>query len=492
MSRTEGDLSAKVSQLWLQKYLAPEERADIAALSVFGGSFDAAAASAVMGPTGRDAKRLMLDLHSLAIISRLPNQSSRSAQAVRYTMHPLIREFAAQLLAQHAQEVQVAVRVRFVAHIFSRGNQFQKLKVDSSTLAAALELLSDESSNFSELPIVLSDKQVADISKVTALLCNEQGRALFDRGQLQLAEAYHMQALEIAERRLEADAPEIAEISHDLALLLWRRGFLDGAERHIKRALEIRKQHAEPGKYSAEVVSSMERLAVVLSSRAAQEQLFEAEDLYRTVLRMQQDELGEYAPSVATTCNNLATMLERQGKTKEAEELFLQALTIHQRSGHDVSANLAVAFIQNNLASIAAKRGELSEAQEKFRQVISITEAALGKDHINLVNVYNNLARSLQDEGKLEKVPELLQNALRIQQMCLGSRHPSVAQMCRDLADVLQQLKKLRDAEKYFRQLQESIIAKRSKHTKPSRTKKLNAPAGVFCDNKWTHARLSA
>ena len=32
-------------------------------------------------------------------------------------------------------------------------------------------------------------------------------------------------------------------------------------------------------------------------------------------------------------------------------------------------------------------------------------------------------------------------------------------------------------------QLRESIIVKRSRHTKPRRTKKLNAPAGVFCDN---------
>jgi tetratricopeptide (TPR) repeat protein len=62
----------------------------------------------------------------------------------------------------------------------------------------------------------------------------------------------------------------------------------------------------------------------------------EAEPLYQQALALRQKLLGDDHPDVATSLNNLALLYYSQGKYKEAEPLYQQALNIfEQRLGID-------------------------------------------------------------------------------------------------------------------------------------------------------------
>jgi len=99
---------------------------------------------------------------------------------------------------------------------------------------------------------------------------------------------------------------------------------------------------------------------------------------------------GETHPNVATICNNLAELYEKQNRLEEAETLLLKAIQIDRKA---LSANHpSLGTDLNNLAELYYKQNRLEAAEPLFLEAIALGKKALPPDHPYLGTFSHNLA----------------------------------------------------------------------------------------------------
>ena len=103
------------------------------------------------------------------------------------------------------------------------------------------------------------------------------------------------------------------------------------------RVFHLRKTEKMLGKEHPSTLTSMNNLALVLSSQGKYEK---AEEMHRQALALEGRMLGKEHPDTLGSMNNLTEMLSRQDKYEKIEEMHEQALTkkkiIEKKSIHKV------------------------------------------------------------------------------------------------------------------------------------------------------------
>jgi tetratricopeptide (TPR) repeat protein len=85
----------------------------------------------------------------------------------------------------------------------------------------------------------------------------------------------------------------------------------------------------------------------------------------------------------------LAGLYYSQGKYKEAEPLYQQALALRQKLLGDDHPDVAQSL--NNLAGLYDSQGKYNEAEPLYQQALNIFEQRLGVDHPHTIIVRGNL-----------------------------------------------------------------------------------------------------
>ncbi len=143
---------------------------------------------------------------------------------------------------------------------------------------------------------------------------NKRGTAAYQVGDLPTATAAFEEALQLLERTLGVDHPDVATALNNLALL-----------------------HYTQGNYAA------------------------AEPLYRRSLAIDEKTLGADHPSVATDLNNLALLYKKQGNVEAAAPLLKRALAIKERAFDPGHPSLVTGL--RNYASLLRALGRIEEAE---------------------------------------------------------------------------------------------------------------------------------
>ncbi len=134
---------------------------------------------------------------------------------------------------------------------------------------------------------------------------------------------------------------------------------------------------------------------------------------------------GTQSAAYATQLNNLAGVIDAQGRFAEAEELYQQALAIDRATigeGHpDYATDL------NNLAGVIDAQGRFVEAEELYQQALAIDRATIGEGHPDYAIHLNNLAGVIEAQGRFAEAEEFYQQALQILEDTLPSDHPHIA-----------------------------------------------------------------
>jgi tetratricopeptide (TPR) repeat protein len=171
--------------------------------------------------------------------------------------------------------------------------------------------------------------------------------------------------------------------------------------------------------------------------------------LYQQVENDLEAELGPDHPVVAESLNDLAELLDAQGKYPEAEPLLRRALAIREKAfgleHRDVAQSLC------NLANLLHERGKYDEAEPLARRALAIHEKVLGPEHPDLATELNNLAMLLQSLDKYVEAEPLLGRALAIREKVFGPEHPLVAMSVNNSALLLYNLGRYAEAESLFR-----------------------------------------
>ncbi len=100
--------------------------------------------------------------------------------------------------------------------------------------------------------------------------------------------------------------------------------------------------------------------------------------LYERALRIFKDTLGPH-PATAETMSNMGAAYDKKGQSKEAIELFQQALRIYESTVGRMHRDAADAIF--SMSTAYSKLGDFARAEELGLEAEKIYEETLGKDH---------------------------------------------------------------------------------------------------------------
>jgi CHAT domain-containing protein/Flp pilus assembly protein TadD len=256
---------------------------------------------------------------------------------------------------------------------------------------------------------------------------NEEALKLYQQGKYNQAESLYKRSLEIGEKALGSNHPDVATSLNNLAGLYYSQGNYSAAEPLYKRSLSIREKAL--GSNHPDVATSLNNLAGLYYSQG---NYSAAEPLYKRSLSIKEKALGSNHPDVAGSLNNLALLYSDQGNYSAAEPLLKRSLSIKEKA---LGANHpSVALSLNNLALLYSDQGNYSAAEPLLKRSLDIYEKALGSNHPNVASSLNNLAELYRTQGNYSAAEPLLKRSLSIREKALGSNHPDVAGSLNNLA----------------------------------------------------------
>ena len=265
---------------------------------------------------------------------------------------------------------------------------------------------------------------------------------LDNAGRYSDAEPLYKRELEISEKALGPDHPEVATALSNLAFLYGEQGRYSEAEPLYERALAIREKALGPDHPD---------VAVSLNNSAAlhrdQGRYADAERLHRRALTIREKALGPNHPDVAVSLNNLAELYRAQARYAEAEPLYKRALAIWERSLGPDDPNPAVALSLNNLAEAYRAQARYADAEPLYKRSLETLEKALGPDHPLIATLQNNLASLYIAQGRYPdaepRFPKVVGNIRKVTRL----RSPNVAFSLNNLAELYRAQGRYADAE---------------------------------------------
>jgi tetratricopeptide (TPR) repeat protein len=214
---------------------------------------------------------------------------------------------------------------------------------------------------------------------------------------------------------------------------LYSRYQMPQAEKAFRQALAL--VRAALGEDHAETAAAYNDLASCLDRRGRSA---EALPLHRKALAITRKALGEAHPDTAIQCHNLAHTLSERGKASDALPLLRRALAIRRAALGEQHPDTAASY--NGLAVCLDGLGKGAEALPLYRRALAINRNILGEDHPDTALGYNDLGHCLSGLGKEAEALPLLRRALAVRRQALGEEHPATAASYNNLALCLNRL----------------------------------------------------
>jgi CHAT domain-containing protein len=254
---------------------------------------------------------------------------------------------------------------------------------------------------------------------------------------LKLAE----RVVEIREKALGPEHPDLAQALNSLGVLYFIKGEYEKAEPLYRRALAIGEKALPPEHPS--LANYFENLGN-LYYYFKKEEFDKVEKFQQRALDIRKKSLGPEHPLVLFSLNNLAALYQLRGDYIKAEPLFRQVLTIAEKflgpEHPDVAkplTNLAFLYYQLAYYQVASPEGQslyYEKAEPLYQRALAINEKALGPEHPEVASSLFNLASLYTERGDYAKAEKLFQRALAIREKVLGPEHSDVAFALKGLA----------------------------------------------------------
>jgi len=174
-----------------------------------------------------------------------------------------------------------------------------------------------------------------------------------------------------------------------------------------------------------------------------------AEEINLRVLRGREKVLGMNHRDTLVTLNNLAVVLCQQAKYEEAEKLHRRELEVSERLLGKEHRDTLVSL--SNLALVLRYQGKYEEAEQMNRSALAASKRILGLEHPETLTTLANLALVLGFQGKYELAEEMNRQALAGREKILGKDHPETLTSVSNLALVLNYQNKTRESERMNR-----------------------------------------
>jgi eukaryotic-like serine/threonine-protein kinase len=270
-------------------------------------------------------------------------------------------------------------------------------------------------------------------------------------GKYEDAEKHLVRALEIRKTLFTGNHADIAESLDNMGTMYEEKGDLPQSEKYFRQALEMRKKLY--GKEHKDIAATLNNLGQVLHNEG---KLPEAEKLYHDSLEMRVKLLGPEADETAATINNLAALLIDKEDFARGEVMMRRVLEIDIKRWGENHPN--VAFSTNNVAYAMEKGGKIQEAAPLYRKALEMDIKVLGKEHPITTRGMCNLGRILMKTGSTDEAEQVLRRGLEIQKRIMEKNNPQIGNTLMTLGQTLQKKNQCSDAEPMFREAIEIYV----------------------------------
>jgi CHAT domain-containing protein/tetratricopeptide (TPR) repeat protein len=271
--------------------------------------------------------------------------------------------------------------------------------------------LTDAAALYEQAVKVLSTSGDRDTTVSTAL--NGWATSLIGMADYASAEPLLRRALQIDKNTVGEGSDYYSETLSNLGMLKFNDGKYAEAEPLLRRTLEIRQQlHPDDDLSVAESLTNLAALYQVIDDA-------KAEKLFERALRIRR-RLGK-PMDVARALNNLALYYRVNGRYREAERLYQEALGIYRSRAEEDPISLTVGL--NNLAGLYFARGDYKSAEPLVQQVVTIRRS-LGEEAWAFGSSLNNLAAIYHRTGRYEAAERHYKEAIAAWRRIVGDHHP--------------------------------------------------------------------
>lgn len=288
------------------------------------------------------------------------------------------------------------------------GKQWGTVYTDYGHMLTNLNRIDEAEANF-EKAMAIWQAQVGPVHTNIAGILQNLGAVAFQRGDLNKAMQYTMDALAMQRELLPATHPSIAGLLNNVGGLAHAKGEYERAEKHMREALEIFQTiHKSPHMDTARTLSM---LGVVQQSR---QNIMEAEEAHRAALQMQIELLGHDHPAVGRTYDYLAGVLEMMRRLPEAEEAQQESLRI--LSAVYESPHPAINSAMVDVGSIRISMCDLEGAEQIFREAIALIRKTEPFTETDLAGALGMLADIRLRRGHPAEAEELYRETFGIRE----------------------------------------------------------------------------
>eukprot|EP00633_Aureoumbra_lagunensis_P004139 CAMPEP_0197306014 /NCGR_PEP_ID=MMETSP0891-20130614/2469_1 /TAXON_ID=44058 ORGANISM="Aureoumbra lagunensis, Strain CCMP1510" /NCGR_SAMPLE_ID=MMETSP0891 /ASSEMBLY_ACC=CAM_ASM_000534 /LENGTH=798 /DNA_ID=CAMNT_0042787715 /DNA_START=120 /DNA_END=2512 /DNA_ORIENTATION=- len=235
---------------------------------------------------------------------------------------------------------------------------------------------------------------------------NSEGMQLYHKANFTDAEQKYRNALQIRERELGRNHPDVAESLNNLARLLTTTAKYSEAKPLFERAIDIREKSSVDN--HPDLATSLHDFAELLKLQGEYEK---SKPLHDQALDIRTVIFGPEHQVVAQSLCSVADLLQKMGENEKSKPLLERAITICQKTAEEKSLH---AKCLDRLAWFFYLLWDLDEAKFYSEQANSIGEMAFFPNHPDLAEIVNNLGVILRDKGNFDEVKPLLQRAIEI------------------------------------------------------------------------------
>ena len=215
------------------------------------------------------------------------------------------------------------------------------------------------------------------------------------------------------------EEPENREIQKSMATVLINLASVYFSQQELKQALHALQDAMNVWMAVKEDPSNPEVLATLNNMGLAHERmgdLDKALECYEDLLHVRSQVLGEDHVDVADSLSSIAKLLERQGNTEGALDLYHEAIRIYKRAATDQDPSLLtnVAELDCRIASILMEEGQVDESIDKYQEALQMDHSTLGMTSVDTATIYHGLGRAYMAKHQFSLARECLLKAARL------------------------------------------------------------------------------
>lgn len=210
------------------------------------------------------------------------------------------------------------------------------------------------------------------------------------------ARKLYLEALELDKKTYGADHKEVAQDFFNLGAVMYHHNYNKEAIEYLDQALVLyEKLNDAPGK-----IKTLHYLGL---SHAEEKSHGKAIDAYRKALTIHSQLKGDRHPDTLVHQLNLARTLDSNGQSKEAEDLYKDAVGTASKYHTDSRVKLIECAVE--YAHFLKRHGRKNDAENQLKEILPVYESLSAhhrRELYELPRVYSDLLRELKKEAEAD------------------------------------------------------------------------------------------